>query len=107
MLSGAQPEKERCAVVTPPASFNEFQTYPEGDGDEASGCSDLTGSGIRSKGMVSNVGLCNEMRTVSEHDGWRKRNVRVIRLLELLFFERERRRSKTTLQAAGVEVVSS
>ena len=68
MLSGAQPEKGRCAVVTPPASSNQFQTYPEGDGDEASGCSDLTGSGIRSKGMVSNVGLCNEMRTVSEHD---------------------------------------
>ena len=26
------------------------------------------------------------MRTISEHDGWSKRNVRVIRLLELLFF---------------------
>ena len=47
----------------------------------------LTGTGIRAEGMVSDVGLCNEMRTVSErYDWWRERDVRVMRLLELLFF---------------------
>ena len=66
----------RCCV--PLASPNQPQTNPEGDGEEPNGCSDMTGSGVRSKRMVSNVGLSNEMRTVSEHDGWRKRNVRVI-----------------------------
>ena len=73
MLSGAHGVKGRCAVVTSLACSNQFQTYPEGDGDEPSGGSDLAGSGIRGEGMVSNVGLCKEMRTVSEHDWWRMR----------------------------------
>ena len=84
MLSGAQPVM-RSAVVKPLVSSDRPQTYPEGDGEEPGGCSDLTGSGVRSKGMVSNECLGNEMRTVSKHDGWRTRNVRVIRLLQLLF----------------------
>ena len=37
-----------------------------------------------------NVGLCIEMRSVSEHDGWRKRNVRVMRLLEKLFLPKRK-----------------
>ena len=47
---------------------NQFQTDPEGDGQEPRGGSNLTGPGIRTERVVSNVGLCNEMRTVSEHD---------------------------------------
>ena len=70
---------------------------PEGDGDEPSGCSNVTGPGIRTEGVVSNVGLGNEMRTISEHDWWRKRDARRIRQLELLFFP----------EAAGVAVASS
>ena len=90
MLSGAHGVKGRCAVVTSLASSNQFQTYPEGDGDEPSGGSDLAGSGIRGEEMVSNVGLCKEMRTVSEHDRWRMRNVPVILLLELLSFQKRK-----------------
>ena len=109
MLSCAQPQKVRCALVTPPASSYQFQTDPESDGyEETRGGSKLTGTGIRAEGTVSNVGLCNEMRTVSEHDGWRTRNVRAMRLLELWFLpKRERRRSKISIQAAGVGVASS
>ena len=75
MLICAQPWEARWATVTPPTCRNQFQTYPEVDGYEPRGGSNLTGPG-----------LCNEMRTVSEYDWWRKRNVRVMRTLELLFF---------------------
>ena len=40
--------------------------------------------------MVQHVGLCNEMRTVCEHGGWRTRDVRVIRLLDLLFLPKRK-----------------
>ena len=76
--------------MTPLAGSNEFQPHPEGDGDEPSRCSDLTGSGDRWKGMVVNVGLCNEMRTVCEHGRWRTRDVRAIQLLELLFLPKRK-----------------
>ena len=72
------------------ASSNQSQTYPESDGYEPSGSSDFTGSGVRSEGMVSDVGLCNEMPTVSAHGEWRKRYVLVVRLLELFFFPKEK-----------------
>ena len=72
--------------MTPLACSNQFQTYPEGDGCEPRGGSNLTGPGIRTEGVVSNIGHCNEMRTVTEHDWWRKRDVHWIRLLELWFF---------------------
>ena len=48
----------------------------------------MTGTGIRAEGMVSNVGLYNEMRTVSEYDGWCKRNVRMTRLRKAPFEDR-------------------
>ena len=89
-VSREQPHKRRCAIVTALASSYQFQINPEGDGNEPRGGSELTGSGIRAGGMVSNVGLCNETCTVSEHDGWRKRSVRVMRLLELLFLPKKR-----------------
>ena len=72
--------------MTSPACCNQFQADPEGDGYESSGDSNLTGPGIRAEGMVLNVSLNNEMRTVSEYEWCRNRNVRVIRQLELLFF---------------------
>ena len=72
------------------SSPNQFQTCPEGDGNEPRGGSNLTGPEIRTERMVTNGGLCNKMRTVSEHDGWRKRNVRRIRLLELLLFPKRK-----------------
>ena len=40
--------------------------------------------------MVLDRGLCNEMRTVSEYDWWRSRNVRVMRQLELSFFSEKK-----------------
>ena len=91
---------ERRATVTPPTCFDQFQTYPEGDGYEPRGGSDLTGTGIRAEGVVVNVCLCSEMRTISEYDWWRKAEcVRVIRLLELLFFPEKGavRRSRSRL----------
>ena len=63
-------------LVTTLSGCSQFQRDPEGDGDEPSRRSNLTGSGVRCEGMVPNVGLCNEMRTVCKHGGWRTRDVR-------------------------------
>ena len=41
--------------VTPLAGSSQFQTHPEGDGNEPTGCSDFTGSGVRCKGMIPNA----------------------------------------------------
>ena len=99
MLSCALSRMERWASVTSLTCRNQFQTDLEGDGHEPSG-GNLTGPGFRAEGMVLNMGLCNEMRTVSGYDWWRSRNVRAVRQLELLFFrERERgdvRRSRSS-----------
>ena len=46
----------------------------------------MAGPGIHTEGVDMDIGLCNEMRTVSQYDWWRSRNVRVVRQLELLFF---------------------
>ena len=61
----------------------------------------------RAEGMVPSEGLGNEMRTVCEQGGRRTRNAQVIRLLELYFLPKRKRRSNTSIQAAGVGVVSS
>ena len=64
-VSGAQPENVRCAVVTPLASSNQFQTHPESDGKEPSGGSDLTGSEFALRRDVLERG---PLRTDSKHD---------------------------------------
>ena len=42
-------------------------------------------SGVHGEGVVPNVRLCNDTRTVSEQAGRCQRNVQATRLLELLF----------------------
>ena len=56
MLSGAPTTEGAVRCCVPLASRNQPQTNPEGDGEEPNGCSDMTGSGVRSKRMVSKRG---------------------------------------------------
>ena len=76
----------RLAAVTPSTCSNQIQTDPKGNRGGPCRGSNLTGPGIRAEGVVLNISLCNEMRTVREYDWWGSRNVRAVRQLELLFF---------------------